>query len=451
MIQTENFSISKSKAIMSFGRGGQRYTYSNDVKKQWEDALSSNKILELIGSQNMPAYNYADVMNFLGTLSEKEKVLADKYRKFYRDLSRLLSTIPQSTDGVERDLAETLLDFRLISKYLDRPLRVLDIGPGAARHMTSLFLDNEKKPLLYAGIESIGLPYSFQNMAACLLEIQGRTPKVYDHIDYEFTWEAFPEIMNMEEGSIVHLPLWQEEKLPDNFFDLIICSYILDEIPQEDVPKITGIVGRCLKDDGIVYCRGSQQRSMLKDLYLYGCGDFHGLDITRSMMETGLRAISCNITASQMTRIFVKKGFEAFKSTEEPYIHYENDISLIPEMHKDYIRDQVENLVKSNKKVVVWGDMDSEYTQFRTYVEPFAEGLSILGLTHRIVEDKSNVLGLIQDKPERVIGLKPDVVIIASMRYKSILRQIREISDKDEYTLVRKFNYPVAFAYRKGL
>lgn len=448
MIQTENFSISKSKARMLFGRAGERYTYSNDVKKQWEAALSSNKILDLIGSQNMPEYNYPDVVHLLGTQSETEQTLSKDYRAFYKDLSRLLSTIPPSSEGVDRDLAETLLDLRLIGKHLKRPLRVLDIGPGSGRHMAALYMDKNTRPVLYAGIESIGLPYSLQNMAAGLLEIKGHTPKVYDYIDYEFTWETFPDIRSMEEGAIVHLPLWQEEHLPDNYFDLVNCSYILDEIPQEDVPKIAGIIGRCLKEDGIAYCRGSQHRAMLKDLYLYGCGDFHGMDITKTMLGKGLNVLSCGITASQMTRIFVKPGHPGLKDAKGPFINYDNDVALVTDLHADYIKSEVAELVASGKSVVIWGDPDSEYTQFKNYIEPHAQGLKILGITHRFAENPCKVIGMTQDSPERSIAQKPDVVIIASLRDKSILRQMREMAETGEYALVRKFNYPIAFAYR---
>jgi hypothetical protein len=337
---------------------------------------------------------------------------------------------------------------RTIEKHVKRPFRILDIGPGAGRHMAFLYMNKDTRPVLYAGIESIGLPYSLQNMGAGLLNIQGRTPRVYDYIDYEFTWEAFPDIRNMEEGAIVHLPLWQEERLPDRFFDLVICSYILDELPAEDVPKIAGMIGRCLSEDGIAYCRGSQHRAMLKDLYLYGCGDFHGMDITKTMLAQGLNVLSCDIMASQMTRIFVKKGHPGLKDANGQFIHYDNDVSLVTDLHEAYIKAEIHDLTVSGKNVVIWGDPDSEYTHFKHYIEPFSQGLNIMGLTHRFVENPCNVYGMEQDAPERMIAKKPDVVIIASMRDKSNLRQIRELAEPGEYALVRKFNFPIAFAFR---
>ena len=433
---------------MLFGRAGERYTYSNDVKKQWESSLSSNKILDLLGTQNIPEFNYPDVVRLLGTLTADEQTLSQKYKEFYKDLSVLLSTIPPKSNGVDRDLAETILDFRSIYNHVKRPLRVLDIGPGAGRHMAALFMNEATRPVLYAGIESIGLPYSLQNMGAALMKIKGLAPRVYDHIDYEFTWETFPDVNHLEEGAIVHLPLWQEEHLPDHFFDLVICSYILDEIPAEDLPKIAGIIGRCLSKDGIAYCRGSQHRAMLKDLYLYGCGDFHGLDITKTMLGQGLKVFSCDITASQMTRIFVQDGHPSLNDVKGPFIHHDNDVSLITDLQESYIKTEVQDIIASGKTVVVWGDPDSEYTHFKNYIEPHTQGMTILGLTHRFAENPCKVLNMTHDAPERMLAQKPDVVIIASMRDKSILRQMREMAEPGEYTLVRKFNYPIAFAFR---
>ncbi len=448
MIQTPTFDMSKRKARLSLGPDSKNsFVYWSDVKRQWESSYSSSKVVELIGSQSVPAFNLPDVQKWLGDLSTSEQEFSKKFTSFYKNIVNLLTTVPVPVLS-ECDLAETLLDMRIMRQHIKFPCRILDIGPGAGRHQVNMFLLPECHNNVYVGIESIGLPYSIQNIIASSICLQDRSAKFYEYVDYESERIEFPMIDALSANAIIHLPLWKADLLPKKYFDLIICNYVLDEVPVDDFNGIVEIIGNCLADEGVVHCRGSQHRARLKDMYLYGCGAFHGQDITKALISKDLKVKYCEVIASQLTRLFVRKTSKTHLGTGGKYASYEEDLPLLEEIQKDYITANLKELEESRKKVLVWGDIDG-YGQYMKHIMPYQGKINIIGMTHRFASKRAATgFGIMEYPPSEFVSLSPDVVIIASMRDLSILRQIREMSSPEEFKLVRKFNFPVAIAYR---
>ena len=248
----------------------------------------------------------------------------------------------------------------------------------------------------------------------------------------------------------MHLPLWEDGILPENFFDVIICNYVLDEVPAHDFHRIAALIGNCLAKDGIVYCRGSQERALLKDLYLYGYGTYHGQDITKMLLSRGLRVKFSEIIASQLTRIFVRKDSMLHPEVESKYNGFTEDLPLVQQIQKDFIEEQIKQLESSKNKVLVWGD-NNGYEYYSKYIMPYSDHLNIVGLMNRFAEVRAmSNFGIMEYPPKEFTSLDVDAVIISSMRDKSILRQIRKMSRPDEFRLIRKFNYPIAFTYRNA-
>jgi hypothetical protein len=503
MIQTDVLEMSKRIAKIPLGPVGRdSYTYLADLRNQWENSYSSSKITELIGSQSMPKSSLPDVEKWLGKFSGSEQDFSKKCQSLYQDLVRQLTTL-ETPDNSNYDIAETLLDRRILSDFIKPPCKILDIGPGAGRHMANAFLSSEYRNSIYVGIESIGLPYSLQNAVASYVWTQDKKVKFYEYIDYEFGRKNFPSIEAISPNSIVHLPLWKMDLIPKNYFDVILCNYILDEVPGDDFDRITNIIGNCLAPEGIVYCRGSQHRSMIKNMYLYGYGTYHGIDITKSILSKGMKTAMCENIAAELTRVFVRENSKTHNRKAGKYADFKEDIPLIQEMQNDYIAANMKELAKSDKTVLVWGDVG--YSHYLKYIAPYKDDVDIIGLTSGnialrppaappaasgspqaaqaevkvqsnsgIIKDSikhaithvtpGNILGLTgaavsmlkkkkttdirEHSPNDFPSMAPDVVIIASMRDYSILRQIHEMSSPGEFELVRKFNYPVAFAYR---
>jgi SAM-dependent methyltransferase len=120
--------------------------------------------------------------------------------------------------------------------------RILDFGPGFGRQVN---LWSQLNPaLVYVGLEGIELPYCIQNYYYSQFNLP-----LHEYLDDpdKFT-------VAMEPG-IYHLPTWQSDLLPPNFFDLVICVQVLQEIPEELVHHIIEVFARVLKPGGALYIR----------------------------------------------------------------------------------------------------------------------------------------------------------------------------------------------------
>ncbi|OGT67647.1 MAG: hypothetical protein A3H43_03830 [Gammaproteobacteria bacterium RIFCSPLOWO2_02_FULL_42_9] len=448
MIQSESFELSKRKARLAHGEGGfGSFVYFSDVSNQWEKFHANSKLLELMGSQSMPLYNLSDVQSYLGELSAGEKDFSNKFTAFYRKLAKFLTTVKQPVLN-QYDLFETLLDMRLLKKHVNFPSRVLDIGPGGGRHLVNMALNPEVKNSLYVGIESIGLPYILQNSAASMISSQNESVNFLEYMDYEFERKTFPEIKDCPDGSIVHLPLWESERLPEKHFDLILCNYVLDEVSPADFQRISNIIGKCLSDDGVVYCRGGQQRAGLKGLFLFGQGDYHGADITKTLLSKELKTVESEVIASQLVRFFARKESKKQTKIAGKYTDFVEDAPLLAAIHSDYIAQNVSEISQSGKSILVWGE--SGYDFFAKYFAEHKDQLNIIGFSNRQLEVKSETsFGITEYPVSSFDELSPDVVIIASGMEKSILNQIRGMSSPGEFEYVQKFNHPISFVHRK--
>jgi SAM-dependent methyltransferase len=445
MIQYNAFQMSKDKARLKYGRSGSDYfIYSSDVKRHWEKSYGQSKMLELVGSQSGAPYNLPDLKKWLGKLSSREEQAADMMTGFYHNLAKLISTSGEM-DGLEVDVQETLFDLREMDRHIQFPCRVLDIGPGIGRHMVSLFQDKARIPRLYASVDSIGMPYAMQNLAAGLLKISGLCKSFHDLMDYEFDRKPIPDMMGLPEGSIVHMPLWQTSALPEGSFDLIIATYVLDNLSSVDFLAVCDIIRRCLRPGGVVYCRGGQERSAYKDIYLYGAGTFHGLDITSHLLNCGLVTKECSVKASAITRFMVlPQGHEPVQG--EGFMAT-TDQELVSAMQSDYIKKEMEYLVLSKKKVLLWADQG--YPHLKEFLGPYLANLSVVGITTRVaINEVKTPMGIMEYPIPTALAKKPDVVVIVSKRMNSFLREIREHCSPGEFRLMRTLLYPVAFAYR---
>ena len=447
MLSTDGFKRSKRMAQLLAGPAGkQSFVYHADIKRQWEWSYSSTKIVELIGSQSGPAERLFDVKAALGALSDEETSFAETFSAFYDDLAALLTSVAAPVN-CQSDIYETIFDRRQIAPLIKAPCCILDIGPGAGRHMAAAFLGNGADQTTYVGVESVGMCYTIQNLAASLIRMRSRDVKFFDDVDGQFARQDLPPIDRSNGPAIYLLPLWAGQKLPDRCFDLIICNYVLDELPGEDFQRVVRILGRCLADDGVIYCRGSQQRAMLKDMYLYGYGTSHGIDITRAILDEGMKVTSCELIAGELTRTFARRKCGARPVAGGKLVSLTQDIPLLEAVQAQFIRDNITEIVSAGQKVAIWGDRG--YEHYRKFIEPCAGNMKVLAFTHR--EAAGNAVTDFDGNevpPEQAIKLNPDKIIIASMRHKSILRQIRERCQPGQFQAVRHFNYPIAFAYR---
>jgi len=449
MIQNDVLTLSKEKARIPLGPNGiHSYLYWSDVRRQWESANASTKMVEVIGGLSAPRWQLPEVRRWLGALRDPERVLARDLADAYAAIARLATSAAATVDA-DPDIYETLLDNRVLSEHVRVPCRVLDIGPGAGRHLLNLALNPERHGSVYVGVESVGLPYVLQNLAGSFVSVlAGRIPFA-DYLDYEFARQEFRIPTDPPAGSVWHLPLWRADLVPDGAFDLILCNYLLDEVSADDFRRIADLIARALAPEGVVYCRGSQQRAMLKDMYLYGMGTFHQQDITRTLLGKGLAVKECRLIASTLTRVLVRRDARSHALPAGGHAALGDDAALVEALQAEFVRGNAEELRTRGLRVAVWGEPG--WGEFTRYVAEHLNGVRLVGLTNEHTAQREPTrFGVDVVPPGDLRALRPDAVIIASNRDLHVLRALRELLPEAGFEEMRRFNHPVAFAYARA-
>jgi SAM-dependent methyltransferase len=447
MIQSQDFTTSREIARLPFGRNGRsHFLYAGDVRHQWDSSRAGDKILEMIGQFSVEPERTPLLRMMLGPLSAEEITLSNELTGFYADIAKLTTSLPTSLN-LEPDLLETLLDFRLLRDHVRFPCRVLDIGPGIGRRAAALFAPSAPAGTAYVGVESIEAPYVLQNMVGSLLSVRNPAVSFVDYLDFQSARKPLSLPSDLPGGSIVHMPLWAEEFLPSRAFDLIICNYILDEVTAADLDRIASIIGRCLAREGVVYCRGSQQKSMIKDLYLFGYGTYHQQDITRKLLSQNLRTKDVRLVGDTLTRFLVRVDSQTHSSGSGPFFGFREDAALIDALQQDFIHDRIAELKASKTPVLLW--MDPDHQGFAQMLLPELDGVNLLGVTSDHVHHSGpGPFGLKQIALPEIAKLKPGAFVIAGRRIKLAHRELSETLGKS--LSMRWFSYPVAFVYTWG-
>ncbi|MBV8888956.1 MAG: class I SAM-dependent methyltransferase [Alphaproteobacteria bacterium] len=450
MIQTATFRRAKDIARYALGpEGKNNFVYWTDVRREWEDSDDSRKIVGLIGSQSAAAGKRLDLRNWLGPLHPDEVELRGRFHEFYSRLVPLLTALPVAPD-IELDWLETAVDLRLLGGRLTRSSRVLDIGPGAARHMVALALSPQLQGLSYAGVEAVGLPYVFQNAVGSELARDQRVAFFVEYLEHQFARRPIALGDELDRGAFVHLPFWEVDRLPEKAFDVVLCSYVLDEVSPQDFVVLTRTIDRVLAPNGIVYARGSQERALLGARYLFGDGSFHGSDITKAFAERGLVASECDLVTDTLTRIFSRSREEKLAAEgAQKYLALASDAPLVDAMQQDFLDNVIAELGRRSATVLIWGDPG--YALYSQFIAPHRERLNIVGFTQRFaVHRVPTPLGYTEYPVSEISALAPDAVIFASPRLGSYLRELRESGGASgQYGRVRHFCNPLAVAFRE--
>lgn len=185
-----------------------------------------------------------------------------KNRKVVRELSR---DTPYSFKFVDEYNATDYLFQNLYPvPSRMRVRRILDFGAGYGRQInlwSQLHAD-----LVYVGMDAIELPYCLQNFYYKQFDLPLR-----DYIEEPGTFRL------EEDPGIYHVPTWRSDLLPPDFFDLVICVQVLQEINEQLVRHMIDVFRRCLKPGGALYIRDH-------DLVWQPA---HRLDLNRYLVDHG--------------------------------------------------------------------------------------------------------------------------------------------------------------------
>lgn len=422
------------------------FSYYSDVANQWEDSYSNEKLLALFNSQSIPSYNITEAQAWLGERTSTELDFCEQFSNFYSKLAKLISSSNHSQVDVQNDCLETLVDNRLLGE-VTRPLKILDIGGGAGRHFVSTFLNRSDSKIQYVGIESIAMCYQVQNLVGSMLSISDNLI-FNDLLDYKLAHKPFPDISEPEQREAFLLPLWLSEHLPDNHFDLILCNHVLDELPPGDFDTVIKILKRTLAPSGSIYCRGSQQKASLKDLYPLGGGTYHGKDITQALKDASLQTDSAQLVAGEFTRVLSHKAANKSVSLTNDLLHFDTDVQLNQSLQTNFIQDNVDKIRTQNLSMGIWGE--AGFTYYNELLSPHVNDESHLDFTHRFAfRDTLDYPSFNLVPKEQFLSNDLDVIVIAAQNPFSIIRELQESLDKSVSIDVKMFSHPIAFVYIK--
>jgi hypothetical protein len=284
-----------------------------------------------------------------------------------------------------------------------------------------------------------------QNLAASYLTVQNPDITLYEEMDYSAAREDYVIPANLPAGGIFHLPLWKNDLILDGVFDLIICNYLLDELPVEDFNKVMDILTRCLAPEGVIYCRGSQQRSMFSNLYLFGFGTYHQKDITKAFLSRGFVVKTCDIVADTITRTFVHADSKSHPCENGGYAAIGNDIQLIERIQCDFVTEMVAACKRDNLPVVIYAEPGFE--MLNRYLKDHLEEMNVVGITNNhILHQGPLPYGVNQYPLSAVHGLGAKAFFVTALQIKLALREMQEaLMPISVSNTIRSFNLPVAF------
>lgn len=444
MIQLGGFAAAKEIARLPFGRdAGAHFNHNADLQKRWDTALDPRRALDLVGTSSTSADNVPDIRQWLGELTDEECSFQRRFNEVYAQAAALTTSVPQ-TLNTDPDFYETLLDTRIIQRHGHVPRRVLDIGPGAGRHLLNVALRPSGASSAYVGVESVGLPYLLQNVVGTAVTLADPSWTCIDQLDHDLgRVDVQPEAM-LQPRHLWHVPLWRCDLLPPASFDLIICDYVLDELSAPDFERIVDLVMRCLAVDGVLYCRGGQQRSMFKNLYLFGYGTFHQRDITATLLERGLHVASGELIANVLTRTFVRQP-QGGKAAQGPYAETRSDVDLVDRVQRDYVATAADMLQARGARVLIWADPG--YEVLGQLLAQHAPKLDVVGVTNEHIMHKgTGPFGMPLIPLGQVASTGADAVLIAAYRARLAVRELREALAPAILGPVRSFNLPFAYA-----
>jgi len=284
------------EASASFG-------YYIDIPNHWETYRSPAELISWFGIHVTHIAQFPELIQNLGEPSAGELDWAARYVAFFDAASQLLSTTGTRAD-LRYDIAETLSDWRTITKLQALPARILDFGAGCARQGVSAFLRDPDN--IYTAVDSTLAAYTLQNLVLSLIDTMTGRYNTVDFLDYEAAGNAMPRIADARAGSRFHLPVWLiEQHLPERFYDVILASHVLYELSGYDFMRLVRCIDRGLADEGVAYIRGElfavDPRDFLDTV------DLHSNEIVALLRERGIVPIHSEYETF-LTTMFAREG-----------------------------------------------------------------------------------------------------------------------------------------------
>jgi len=185
---------------------------------------------------------------------ELDKDLLDKSHKFHQKILRSFLVESQMKDyssGGTGDFVNTL-DYQLITTITkntrkEKIERILDFGGGYGReaNLFTQHYDCKEYTIVEAIEDSYVVQSSYLKMA---------TDNVLE--DFSFNESLFGDLnFKSDQKQINHLMTFEMDSIPDEHYDLIICSNVLNEITGYVFAYVIKQFARILKKGGVLYIK----------------------------------------------------------------------------------------------------------------------------------------------------------------------------------------------------
>lgn len=382
--------------------------------------------------------------------------LSNTDKEFIKRMSDILSNISslimtnRSLD-FDGSVHETLFDIKMITRHVSPPYKVLDIGAGAGRHSIAWHLTNPDG--VYVSMDSMMIQYFLQNLIMSYLGTLNGKIRVFEFMNRAFQTSPFPDLSDVPSGSMYHLPFWETDRLPDQYFDVIMCCCMIDELGPDDFKRVVDVIKTKLAPEGIFYCRGSQNRAHMEG--------HHGIDITTALNDAGLSTVYCDLKP-QITRVMAKNNSRRIKSSPPLYSTFYdqiNDQKLCDRLsYNTVFINRIIEMEPESKKAVVW----AEPKVFEKVIHPVAHLISIVAIVNE--NDCYNALqqfGYLLCSPEELSEIEFDLLIVSPRSSKTIqMGPHRVLLNNDNIQILNVFdlhpfaytiNHPSFFSRQKHL
>jgi hypothetical protein len=152
-------------------------------------------------------------------------------------------------------------DYSFTSKFSVRDIKGikhLDIGPGLGSHS---FYSRTVLDSLFCGLEAY--PQTYQVQRNVFRQLSDEKSPYVDFVAAETFGISDSKLQNLfysQESGILHVPSWKALIIPENYFDLVTTTWVLNELNMAGVIWLLGHCVRTLKVDGFFYIRDSDKR-----------------------------------------------------------------------------------------------------------------------------------------------------------------------------------------------
>lgn len=260
----------------------------------------------------------------------------------------------------EASIKESLIDAAINANYFIEQENLeeafIEVGPGNCLSALFVMQYNKKIRNIYC-IEGSAQHYWYQMMFWSFLS---SIDSKYTYLPYILKSEANAYAKLDNSGlTIKHIPLWRIDYLENTVNKLpIMANRVLDQVCAHDFKLLVN--SPFYSNTSGIVARGGLCRDRIHDLYLYGYGTYHGIDVKKYHETLGF-STELKIVDGELSAVFRKFG--------AANIEYKNSIQ--------YLSQELSRNLSGEKPEKIWLDDDFPYAEdFRYLEEIYSESYS---------------------------------------------------------------------------